>query len=404
VLVVLPVDTVKYLPFGYMFAGTDPAVIPHTIADGGVIKVFYVPDFGQTVELSYTVEYYQNGAKIAVDTVTDNVWVNDPHVLVVLPVDTVKYLPFGYMFAGTDPAVIPHTIADGGVIKVFYVIDETMTRDLIYTVEYTFDGVVKESYTVTVPVWINAPADVAVPVAPIDAPNNRYPGYVLVNDPFVAPLTAQHGDVITVAYIKDDSQTRDVVYTVKYTLDGVVKESYTVTVPVWINAPADVAVPVAPIDAPNNRYPGYVLVNDPFVAPLTARHGDVITVEYIKFVDQIVMTAISWNSGGGNGGGNGGGINQFTVNGITLRNNRNYMTPADFNAATKKAPGNNAETALYTVDKLTDIGKTRLYEIRVALFDANTGIWKIYGGTALVDNPGGNNDNQTVTLSLISPI
>jgi len=194
----------------------------------------------------------------------------------------------GYKFDSTDPE-LPLIISSNpaeNVLKVYYVRDDSQTRNVVYTVKYTRDGVevTADTYTVTVPVWINEPADFAVPVAAISAANDRYVGYKLANNPFVAPATAKQGDMITVPYIKDDSQTRDVVYTVNYTLDGaeVVADTYTVTVPVWINEPADFAVPVAAISAANNRYVGYKLETNPFVAPATAQNSDIITVPYIR--------------------------------------------------------------------------------------------------------------------------
>jgi hypothetical protein len=121
VLAVQPVSTSKYLPLGYKFDRTDPAVIPATIADEGVIKVYYVPDYSLVNELSYTVEYYKDTTLIEADTFTGNVWVAAPQVLAVQPVSTSKYLPLGYKFDRNDPDPIPATIADGGVIKVYYI-------------------------------------------------------------------------------------------------------------------------------------------------------------------------------------------------------------------------------------------------------------------------------------------
>jgi hypothetical protein len=71
---------------------------------------------------------------------------------------------------------------------------------------------------------------------------------------------------------------------VKYTLDDVevVADTYTVRVKVWINEPDDYAVPVEAISAANDRYPGYKLITDPFVAPETVMHGETITVPYEK--------------------------------------------------------------------------------------------------------------------------
>jgi uncharacterized repeat protein (TIGR02543 family) len=71
---------------------------------------------------------------------------------------------------------------------------------------------------------------------------------------------------------------------VKYTKDGVevIADTYPVTKQVWILDPVDATVPVDAISAENDRYPGYILDIDPFVAPATAQDGDVITVPYVK--------------------------------------------------------------------------------------------------------------------------
>jgi len=118
-------------------------------------------------------------------------------------------------------------------------------------------------------------------------------------------------------------------------------------------------------------------------------------------VDTITLTGLNWNNGNGNG--NGAGINQFTVNGITLKNNKNYVVPADFDTKVAKIPGKKDETALYTVSErtVTDFnGKyVKVYDIKVAFYEA--GVWKGYGGTITVDNPGGNNNKQQVDLERI---
>jgi len=122
-LTVEPVDTSAKKYTGYMFDSTNPTPIPTTIDAGSVIKVYYVKDSAWTKELSYTVEYYVAGDLQVGDTitVTSNVWINDPDTLTVRQVDarTDKYL--GYELEKTDPTVIPVTIANGGVIKVYYI-------------------------------------------------------------------------------------------------------------------------------------------------------------------------------------------------------------------------------------------------------------------------------------------
>ena len=110
--------------------------------------------------------------------------------------------------------------------------------------------------------------------------------------------------------------------------------------------------------------------------------------------EKITLTGLSWNNG------NGSGINQFTVNGITLKNNKNFVTPANFNVLVAKTPGKNNETAIYTITERTvadNNGKyLKIYDIKVALYIGDA--WNGYKGTITVDNPGGNNNNQQVDL------
>jgi len=117
----------------------------------------------------------------------------------------------------------------------------------------------------------------------------------------------------------------------------------------------------------------------------------------------ISITGISWNNGNGNG--NGGGINQFSLNGITLKSNQNYVAPANFDATIGKIPlGKNDPTAIYTITERpvsTNTGNyEKVYAIKVALFE--NGVWKVYAGQIGVGNPGGNNRDQQFELLKIS--
>jgi len=185
--------------------------VSDTIADN-LMKFYYFKNGTQTKDLSYAVEYYRDNVLVDGDTLafTEAVWINAPDTLAVQAVNTSNNKYLGYRFEKTDPATIPGAIADGGVIKVYYVRDDSQTRNVMYTVKYTINGmeVPTDTYTVTKQVWINAPADVTVPVDPISAANDRYSGYRLQTNPFAAPATAQNGQIITVPYVTDDSQTK----------------------------------------------------------------------------------------------------------------------------------------------------------------------------------------------------
>jgi hypothetical protein len=215
------------------------------------------------------------------------------------------------------------------------------------------------------------------------------------------------GSVLEAYYVKDDSQTKKLSYTVEYYKDNtkVTSDTKTITETVWINAPNTLTV--LPVDTSNSKYVGYTFDHtNPALIPVTIADGSVIKVYYVKETTDgtITLTGLNWNNGNGNG--NGGGINQFSVNGVTLKNNKNYMTSASFDTAVKQAPAKNAETAIYSVDERSVQNSFGAYEkvyyVRVALFDSATGVWKIYAGTVSVNNPGGNDKDQQVVLTRIS--
>ena len=118
-------------------------------------------------------------------------------------------------------------------------------------------------------------------------------------------------------------------------------------------------------------------------------------------IETITLSNLSWNNGNTSDkdGANGAGINSFDVNGITLKSNKNYVTPANFDAAVAKTPGKNDVAAIFTVTErtVTNNGKyEKVYEIKVAFY--KDGEWIVYVGTITVDNPGGNDKNQNFEL------
>ena len=95
----------------------------------------FVKDASQTKEISYTVEYYKDGIHVTADdvVVSKDVWINDGTTLEVDEVNTSNDKYTGYKFEKTEPTEIPTTIADGGVIKVYYVTNT-------YKVSYDANG------------------------------------------------------------------------------------------------------------------------------------------------------------------------------------------------------------------------------------------------------------------------
>ena len=102
-------------------------------------------------------------------------------------------------------------------------------------------------------------------------------------------ITMLSNVTLTALWEADDSQMRDLMYTVRYTLDGVevTKDTYEVHLPVWSDAEQSKGVKPIPISAENNRYYGYHLLQNPYVLPPLIYHGEVITVPYVINVYQI---------------------------------------------------------------------------------------------------------------------
>lgn len=112
---------------------------PMTIVDSNttnVMKIFYIIDPDNTKTLSYTVEYYKNGAEQELDTQVEKLTVQ------VLQPDTLpvrkerinlvnKYTGYTYKkcFSSTmatgDPKRLPDIVEDGTVIRIYYELNET---------------------------------------------------------------------------------------------------------------------------------------------------------------------------------------------------------------------------------------------------------------------------------------
>ena len=193
--------------------------------ENNIINVYYVTDNTQTKELSYTVEYYKDGKKVDADTqvVKETKQVLESDTLTVKKGEinvTNKYV--GYKFEKTNPETIPNSIEDKGVIKVYYVFDESQTKELSYTVEYYKNGKKVESDTQVevATVHVLEPNTLQVNQDKINT-ENKYVGYKLEKtNPETIPSEINNGGIIKVYYILDDGQTKTLTYTVNYYKDG----------------------------------------------------------------------------------------------------------------------------------------------------------------------------------------
>ena len=203
--------------------------------ENNIINVYYVTDNTQTKELSYTVEYYKDGKKVDNDTqvVTETKQVLESDTLTVKKSEinvTNKYV--GYKFEKTNPETIPNYINDKGVIKVYYVFDESQTKELSYTVEYYKNGkkVENDTQVEVATVHVLEPNTLQVNQDKINT-ENKYVGYKLEKtNPETIPSEINNGGIIKVYYILDDGQTKTLTYTVNYYKDGILVKEDTETI------------------------------------------------------------------------------------------------------------------------------------------------------------------------------
>ena len=267
---------------------------PQVTEDIRVVVTTEIDD-SQTKDLSYTVEYYKDGEKVDTDTQTETktVQVLEPDTLAVdrSKINTTdKY--YGYKLEKTDPTPIPESIKDKGVIKVYYVKDDSQTKDTKYTVVHKVDGVEKESKEYTGTAWVNE-LKPEITVETGSLAEKTYPGYKFDSmEPEVKEGDkVASGTIITLNYVKDDGQTKDTKYTVHYTIEGVEQENDKIEVEgsAWINdEPAMIAIAEGGIPTPSNKYNGYKLdpANPEYPAAGTpVESGSEYTVNYVKRTD-----------------------------------------------------------------------------------------------------------------------
>ena len=214
---------------GYSFVNTDPSTrkIVISSSEESVIKVYYVFDESQTKELSYTVEYYKNGKKVENDTQVEVVTVHvlQPNTLQVNQdkINTEnKYV--GYKLEKTSPETIPGEINNGGIIKVYYILDDGQTKTLTYTVNYYKDGnlVKEDTETIYETKQVLESDTLTVKSEEINI-KDKYVGYKFVKtNPELIPEVIENKGVIDVYYEKDTFT-----YEVRYYFNRELDESLT---------------------------------------------------------------------------------------------------------------------------------------------------------------------------------
>ena len=273
---------------GYKLQKTEN--LPLTIGvENNIINVYYVTDNTQTKELSYTVEYYKDGKKVENDTqkVTETKQVLESDTLTIKKGEinvTDKYV--GYKFEKTNPETIPNSINDKGVIKVYYVFDESQTKELSYTVEYYKNGkkVENDTQVEVATVHVLEPNTLQVNQDKINT-ENKYVGYKLEKtNPETIPSEINNGGIIKVYYILDDGQTKTLTYTVNYYKDGnlVKEDTETIYETKQVLESDTLTVKAEEINI-KDKYVGYKFVKtNPELIPEVIENKGVIDVYYEK--------------------------------------------------------------------------------------------------------------------------
>ena len=194
-------------------------------------------------------------------------------------------------------------MASGSEYAVYYVKDDAQTQETKYTVQHVVAGEVKDSQDYTSTAWINEQNPmIAIEEGSLD--QKTYTGYKFDSISVDENATeVASGTTITLKYVKDDAQTQDTNYTVKYFVDGVEQTDDAVekTSTAWINDnPAMIAIQEE--IAPANKYEGYKLAdNQSFPAvDETVASGSEYAVYYvaddfpytINYIDQATGNAL----------------------------------------------------------------------------------------------------------------
>ena len=265
---------------GYTCTRVSPETVQVKIGEKAVVIFYYTPD-----TYTYTVKYVEKGNPTNVlHQYSDKLDYSD-HLDVTPPV---QY--DGYRIDGKTTDRITRTNPN---ITFEYVKDNSQTQPTKYTVKYTIEDEPQDKDTIVVDgeAWINDnPAMIAIAAGGIPTPADKYKGYKLdpKNPEYPSVGTeVKSGTVYTVNYVKDNDQTQDTKYAVKYTIEGTLQDTVVVDGKAWVNDdPAKIAIKA--VIAPADKYEGYKLdTNNPEYPAVGSEvnTGSVFTVNYTARTD-----------------------------------------------------------------------------------------------------------------------
>ena len=192
----------------------------------------------------------------------------------------------GYKFNGMSVADGTTEVESGTTITLTYVKDENWTKTNSYTVRHVTVNngeKVQDTQTYEKEVWVNDPDTIAIVDGSLA--QKSYKGYKFDSIDIAEGTTeVENETVITLKYVVDWNQTKDLQYTVQYYKGDWLEESSTVTREnVWINT-SDMMFVDKDSFATENKYEGYTFdrIDGPFggTGNSYVKSGSTINVYY----------------------------------------------------------------------------------------------------------------------------
>ena len=230
-------------------------------------------------EYDYRIEYYYDGKIDTALTETGSATKGTKIEVLDTTINDSKHLKNGYEFVSANPESKQITIINNGenVIRVYY-----EKAEFSYRVEYYYDGTIDNSKTETKSALFGSVIE--------NYTEKKEEGYKFdKTENFPLTITSDNNqNIIKVYYITDDSQRKDINYTVEYYKNGVLQENdtQTKTKNIQVLEPKVLDVDKSSINT-TDKYYGYKFVgSDPSTIPTTIVDGGVIKIYYEKDLDK----------------------------------------------------------------------------------------------------------------------
>ena len=211
----IPAPADKYVGYKLDEANPEYPAAGTLVNSGAEYVVNYVKDDSQKQDTSYTVKYTIEGVEQAADTltVTGTAWVNDDPAQIAIaeggiPAPADKYVGYKLDEANPEYPAAGTLVNSGAEYVVNYVIDETQTKTLRYTVNYFKDGEFAEGIPVEQTVQVLQPDTLTVQL--VDTSADRYEGFTFdYTSPAEIPAVIAHEGEINVYYATDEKGGED---------------------------------------------------------------------------------------------------------------------------------------------------------------------------------------------------